>query len=131
MALQYSTAHRTNDMTQLVTDIGSSGTLVMYSGTPPVNVGTALSGNSVLATFACASPFGTVASGVLTMTAPANVTAAAGTATFFRILTSGGTATVQGTLGASGADINIAGGTTFTAGQTVALGSYSITATGA
>lgn len=133
MSLQYSLAHRTNRATALNTDIGANAVLTIYSGTAPANVAAALSGNTALSTHACGSSgFGTAANGVLTAAAIANATASAtGTATFFRIATSGGTVVVQGTVAASGADLNIAGGPGITSGQTVSISSVSDTMAGA
>lgn len=97
--MQYSTTHRTNAMTQLNTDIGVNAQIIIYSGSIPANVATAPTG-TLLAQFAGnATNFGAAASGQLTANAVAGVNASAtGTAGYFRINTSGGTAVVQGTV---------------------------------
>lgn len=130
MALSLTTTVRNNMLDQITSAIGSSGLLRIYDGTPPANVGTALSGNTLLATL----PLSTTAaagasSGVLTfnsITADSSADAT-GTASFFRLLTSGATAVVQGTVGTSGADINF-NTVSFTSGSNVAVSSLTITA---
>ena len=98
--LQYSTTHRTNDMTDLVTALGSTAYLLIYTGAPPVNCGTAASG-TLLASLPCSATFGTVTSGVLTANAITSAAAAAtGTAGYWRLCTSsaGTTVIAQGTV---------------------------------
>lgn len=122
----------------LAAQVGSGANLVIYAGTPPTNANTALSGNTVLATLALAStPFSSYtfnASGgpnangaaVATLGSISSATAAAtGTATFWRILTSGSTALLQGACGTSGSDMNL-NTTAVTAGSTVSITSGTI-----
>ena len=132
MAIQYSTTHRTNAMTTLNTDIGTSAQIIIYSGTEPVNVAASLTGTTALVQFAGnVGGFGAVASGVLTASAVANATASAtGTASFFRINTSGGTAVIQGTCGTSGTDIVLTN-TSINTSQICTFSSMTITAFGA
>jgi hypothetical protein len=120
-------------MQQVINDIGASGLIKIYdgavSGGTPANVGTALTTQVLLATLTCSATFGTDTNGVLTASAITSATAgASGTATFFRITTSGGTAVLQGTVGAtgSGADL-ILSTTTVTSGVTVSISSLVIT----
>jgi hypothetical protein len=109
----------------------NSGTLNIYSGTQPATADTALSGNTLLAslTFA-ATAFGTDTNGVATAAAIGSATAAAtGTATFFRVLESNGTtAVMDGTVGTSGADLNLST-TSIVAGGTVSVSSFIYTQT--
>jgi hypothetical protein len=129
MALSFTTTLRNNRLDQITTAVGSNALIRIYSGTPPANVGTALAGNTQLAELACSATFAPGASGgVLTLNAISNDTSAdaSGTATFFRILTSGGTAIVQGTVGTSGADMNLST-TTFSTGLVVSISSFTIT----
>lgn len=131
MAIQYSTTHRSNAMTQLNTDIGTNAQIIIYSGSMPANVGTAPSGTLLVQFAGNASGFGSVASGVLTAAAVAGVTAAAsGTAGYFRINTSGGTAVLQGTCGTSSADM-ILSNTSINSGQSCSFTSLTVTAFGA
>lgn len=100
------------------------GSIVVYSGTPPTGPNEALSGNTVLATwaFAAATSWAAPSGGVETLDIPTTtVTASAtGTATFFRVLNSGSTALLQGTVGTSGADFNLSS-TGITSGDNVAI----------
>lgn len=76
----------------------SGSSLVVYDGTAPANVNTALSGNNVLATFTTAG-WGTAAAGSVTASAITGVTATGtGTATFVRCIVSG-TAKYQAQVG--------------------------------
>lgn len=122
----------------LAAQIGSGANLVIYSGTAPANAGASLSGDTVLATLALSStPFsgysfnssgGPDANGaaVATLGTVTSATAAAtGTASFWRIVTSGGTAIMQGACGTSGSDLNL-NTTAVTAGSTVSLTSGTI-----
>lgn len=99
----------------------NSGVLRIYSGTEPAAADTALSGNTLLAelTFA-ATAFGAASNGVATANSITQDSSndATGTATFFRAFETGGSVVVfQGTVGTSGADLNlntvsiVAGGT--------------------
>lgn len=110
MALSLSSTLRSAQMDAITTAVGASGFIDIYSGTPPANVGTALAGNTLLAHLPCSATFAPgAASGVLTVNAITQDASAdaTGTATFFRATTSGGAAVVQGTVGTSGADLNM------------------------
>jgi hypothetical protein len=134
MAIQYSTTHRTNAMTQLNTDIGASCVIKIWTGSAPANCGTADTG-TLLVTFAGnAGGFGTVLTGVLTASAIANATASGtGTAGYFRIYPTAATSTnavVQGTVGTSGTDM-IVTNTNINSGQSIVFSSMTVTAYGA
>lgn len=107
-----------------VADQFGGGTLVVYSGTPPTGPNESLSGNTVLATFSfqAAASWGAPSTGVenLAFVAQTVTASASGTATFFRILNSGGSALLQGTVGASGADFNLSS-VSITSGDNVAI----------
>lgn len=76
----------------------SGSSLVVYDGTAPANVNTALSGNNVLATFSLTG-WGTASAGSIIASAIASVTATGtGTATFARVLVAG-TAKYQAQVG--------------------------------
>lgn len=109
---------------------GGAGKIIIYSGTEPATADTALSGNTVLATFTLSNPaFGAASSGVITLSGtPLTVAAAAtGTATFFRIFQNNGTTCVaQGTAGTSGQQLNL-NTTSVTSGVNVTITSGSIT----
>ena len=132
MALSYTTTLRNNQLDQITTAVGASGLLRIYDATGgvPANVGTALGSQVLLAELTCNATFAPGASGgVLTLNAitqdsSANAT---GTAAFFRITTSGGTAIVQGTVGTSGEDLNLNTLSIVISGP-VAVTSFTITA---
>ncbi len=130
MAIQYSTTHRTNAMSQLNTDIGANAQIIIYTGSAPANVGTAPTGTLLVQFAGNAGGFGTASAGVLTASAVANATAGnTGTAGYFRINTSGGTAVLQGTCGTSGTDM-ILTNTSINSGQTCTFTSLTVTAFG-
>jgi hypothetical protein len=132
MAIQYSVTHRTNAMTQLITDIGATCVIKIWTGSIPTNCATPDTG-TLLVTFAGGSPFGTAATGVLTVNSVANATAVdSGTAGYFRIYPSAATSTnavMQGTCGTSGTDMILTTGT-INIGNTIQFTSMSITAFG-
>lgn len=132
-AIQYSTTHRTNNVTDIVTLAGTTGYLLIYTGSPPANCGTAASG-TLLVSMPMSNPIGTVTTGVLTMsTITSTATGNAGTAGYWRIATSsaGTTVVAQGLVGVSGSDLNFAGGIVWTSGETISITSFTITANGA
>jgi hypothetical protein len=105
----------------VATSIGAGSSIRIYSGTKPATPETAATG-TLLATVAISGSF-TATSGVLTSADPAAVTpAAAGTAGWFRLLTSGGTAILDGTVGTSGADMNLSSTSITTAASSLDLG---------
>lgn len=129
MALSYSTALRNAQLDAVTTAVGASGLLRIYSGSRPANVAAAITG-TLLAELTCNATFAAAASSsVLTLNAitqdsSANAT---GTATHFRLLTSGATAVIDGDVGTSGSDLNLTT-TSITATQPVQVTSFTITA---
>lgn len=98
----------------------NSGFLDIYSGTQPAGPDTAVTSQVKLARLTLnATAFGAAANGVATANAITGDASAdaTGTASWFRCLTSGGTAVFDGSVGTSGCNLN--------------LGSVSIIATGA
>jgi len=132
MALTYTTTLVNNQLDELtaLVDAGSgAGKIKIYDGTVPTDVGTALAGNTLLATLTCTDPAAAAASsGVLTFSTITDDSSAdaTGTATFFRITDSDDNDVVQGTVGTSGADVNF-DSVSFVAGGTVAMSSFAIT----
>lgn len=120
MALTISAAAANAMAAALATDVGSAATIEIRSGAKPATPETAASG-TLLATVAISGSF-TAAGGSITAADPASVTvAASGTAGHFRVKTSGGTAKIDGTVGTSGADMNLSS-VALVAGGTVDLG---------
>jgi hypothetical protein len=113
--------------------IGASGRCKIYSGTQPTNADTGLSGNTLLADLALsATAFGSAVDNTDKATATANLPIAdtsadaAGTAAWFRVTTSGGTTVWDGSVGTSGADMNLSS-VTITLGANVSITSWTFT----
>lgn len=107
MALAFSTTLRTTRADAITTAIGNAGLINIYDGSRPATGGTA---TTLLAQLTGASPFAAGASsGVLTASAITGDTSAnaTGTASWFRITTSGGTFVMDGNCGTSGSDLNL------------------------
>ena len=94
MPLQYSVTHRTNAMTQLATDVGTSCVIKVFTGAMPATCATADSGTLLAQWAGNATQYGTAAAGVLTVSAIANATAvASGTAGYVRVYPTAATTT--------------------------------------
>lgn len=126
MALAYSTTLRNAMLDAITTAVGNAGLLRIYDGTRPATGGSA---TTLLAELTCGTPFAAGASsgvltlGSITQDSSANAT---GTATWFRIVTSGGTFVIDGNVGTSGSDLNLTT-TSITSGQPVSVTSFTIT----
>ena len=107
--LKYSNALRHAQNEALITYAGSGALINIYQGTAPANANTAISGQTLLVSCELAGAFGTDTNGTLTLGTVNDGTAVAtGTAQFFRIFKSDGTTVVMdGSVGASGADLNL------------------------
>jgi hypothetical protein len=129
MTLSYAVTMKNSRLDQITSAISTSGLLRIYDGSVPTNADTALGAQVLLAELALSSAFAPGASsGVLTASAITSDTSAnaTGTATFFRLVTSGGTSKVQGTVGTSGQDLNL-NTVSIAAAATVAVSSMVIT----
>jgi len=127
MALSYSTTLVRNPMLDTITTaIGSNGLLRIYDGVRPASGGTATTLLAQLALSATAAPG--ASGGVLTFSSvPPDASAdATGTATWFRVTTSGGTYVIDGNCGTSGSDLNLTS-TSIVATQPVSVTSFVIT----
>jgi hypothetical protein len=126
MALAYSTTLRNAMLDEITAAVGASGLLRIYDGTRPATGGAAttlLAELTCNATFAPAASGGTLTLNAITQDSSANAT---GTATWFRITTSGGTAVIDGSVGTSGSDLNLTT-TAIVSGQPVSVSSFVIT----
>lgn len=115
------------------TRAGASALLKIYTGTQPTDADTAVGAQTLLATLTCNATFAPAASGgVLTLNSIAAANAVAGgTAAWFRLTNSAGTTTVcDGSVGTSGADLNLVT-TTIVSGQPVQVTSFTVTEGGA
>jgi hypothetical protein len=107
MALGYVATLRSAKQNAITTAVGASALLRIYSGTRPATGGTA---TTLLAELTCNATFAPAASsGVLTLNAITQDASAdaTGTASWFRILTSGASAQIDGNCGTSGSDLNL------------------------
>lgn len=130
MATRISTAAR-NAACDAIVDLldagAGAGTLKIYTGSQPASAQDAETG-TLLATFTLPDPvFGAAATGVATANAISNATgAAAGTAGWFRAEDSTGANVIDGSVGTSGADLNL-NTTTISVGLTVSITSWTVT----
>lgn len=101
MTIQYSTTHRNNNMADITTQLATTAFLLIYTGAPPANPGSAATG-TLLVSIPCSNPFAAApAGGVLTASAFTATNAVAnGTAGYWRLCTSsaGTTCVAQGTV---------------------------------
>lgn len=105
-----------------------AATIKIYSGSQPATADTAATG-TLLATFTLSDPsFGAASSGVITLAGtPKTVAASAsGTAGYFRLEDSTGVDIMDGSVGTSGAELNL-NTTTITSGVNVTITSGTIT----
>ena len=111
--VKYSVALKNGQQDQITTKVGASGAIDLYSGTQPANPDTAITSQVLLATLPASATFAPASSaGVLTANAfsagTGTASAGAGTvATWFRLRTSAGVGVIDGTVGISGADLNL------------------------
>ena len=126
MALSYSDTVRDNRLTEIATAAGTGALIRIYDGSRPATGGAA---TTLLAELTVAGAFGSVSSQVLTVGAVTSDSSAnaLGDATWFRVVTSGGTFVLDGKVGTSGSDLNL-DSTSISIGQTVAISSFTITA---
>lgn len=129
MAIQLSTTVRNARLDAIETAIGTSAVLKIRTGAAPANVATADSG-TVLATLTLPSDWlAAAASGSKSKSGTWQDTSAdaTGTAAHFRIYASDGTtAHMQGTVGTSASDM-IVDNTSFAAGQSFTVNSFTLT----
>ena len=126
MALGYVTTLRNAKLNAITTAVGSNALLRIYSGSRPATGGAE---TTILAELTCNATFAPAASGgVLTLNAITGDTSAnaTGTATWFRILTSGAVPQIDGNVGTSGSDLNLTT-TSIVATQPVNITSFVIT----
>ena len=126
MALAYSSTVRNGMLDQITSAIGASGLLRIYDGTRPASGGTATTLLAQLALSATSAP--AASGGVLTFNAITQDSSAdaTGTATWFRVTTSGGTFVIDGSISTSGSDLNLTT-TAIVATQPVSVTSFVIT----
>ena len=130
MAIKLSTSARNAMLDGITSTVGGSAKLRIYDGSQPAGPGTAVSTQVLLAELTCNATFAPAASGgVLTLNAITQDSSAdaTGTASWFRIVTSGGTAVIDGSVSTSGADMNL-NSTSIVSGGSVSVTSATFTA---
>jgi hypothetical protein len=123
-------ALRNTILNSVTTSLGTSAIFNIYAGVQPADVSSATTAaNSIAAalTFPTTNAFGAAAAGVMTNNAiTSDASAAGGTAAWFSFTKNTGTRVVDGSVGTSGADLNL-NSTTITTGATVACSAFTIT----
>lgn len=129
MAIQFSVAVRNARLDAIETVTGVTAKLVLYSGTAPADCATAATG-TLLATLTLPSDYlANAASGAKALAGTwAGTGAAAGTAGYFRVTDNAGTTThLQGTVAASGADLNISPSAAIGVSQAISITGFTLT----
>lgn len=132
MTLTVSDAVRSARLDAIATTWGASPLFRIYSGTPPADESTALSGNTLLAVVTLTPAAASAGAKNMLGTTQTTTGAAAGTATFYRVYNSGGTTChEQGTVTATGGggDATI-DNVSIAAGQTVNVTAFTKTEPG-
>jgi hypothetical protein len=130
--IKIATTTRNAMVDAITTGVGASGLLRIYDGSQPANPGTAVTTQTLLAELACSATFapgassGVLTANTITTDSSANAT---GSASWYRLCTSGGTGVVDGSVATSGADLNF-NTTSIVAGGPVAVTSFTYTAPG-
>jgi len=108
-ALKYSNGTRNAQNEGLITYAGSGAKINIYQGTAPANANTGITTQTLLVSCVLAGAFGTDTNGTLTLgTVNDGIAVATGTANFFRIFKADGTTVVMdGSVGTTGADLNL------------------------
>lgn len=129
MTITYKDSLRNTRMSDILAELGSNARIKIYDATGgvPATVNTALGSQVLLVNLPCSTTFGVVSGAVLTANAITDtLPTAAGTASFYRVTTSGGTAVIQGSCGVGSGDLQM-GSLTVTMGVTVSISSMVIT----
>ena len=123
MAFQYGTTLRNNQVSQIQSTIGTSGTLLIFSGAEPANCAAA-DPSGLLATITLPASFLTSSGGVTTIAGSWTVAASGtGTAACFRMKDGSAVCHVQGN---TTTDL-VLNNTSIATGQTVTVTSFSVT----
>jgi len=124
VAFQYGVVLRNNQVSQIQTSIGASGTLKIFSGAEPANCAAA-DPTGLLATIVLPAAFLTSTGGVTTLAGTWSVAASGtGTAASFRMYDGSAVCHVQGN---TTADL-VLNNQSIASGQTVTVTSFSVTA---
>ncbi len=123
-------AYRNTALNDITTSLSTSAVFVIYAGVQPADTSSATTAaNTVVASLAFPSTnaFGAASAGVLTAnTITQDSTAAGGTAAWFSIQKATGTRVIDGSVGTSGADLNL-NSTTVSTGAAVSISAFTVT----
>jgi hypothetical protein len=121
---------RNSALDVITTSLGTSAVFVLYAGNQPADVSAATTAaNTVVASLAFPSTnaFAAATAGAITAnTITSDATAAGGTAAWFSIQKSTGARVIDGSVGTSGADLNL-NAVAITTGASVAITSFAVT----
>ena len=125
MTTGYSVDLRNAQLDAITAQVGNAGLCAIYDGVRPATGGAA---TTKLAEFTMGTPFAPgAAAAVLSPTLPSAATGLAnGTATWFRITTSGGTQVIDGSAGTVGTDM-VLSTAAITIGVSVSMTAFTIT----
>ncbi len=118
-----------NAAADAVTALVNGGSLDIYDGNQPANADAAITSQTLLAHLTFGNPaFGAAVNGVATANAITQDSSAdaTGTASWFRVKTSGAVGVWDGTVGTSGADLNL-NSVAISAGAIVQVSSFTYT----
>lgn len=114
----------------LTTNIGTSALFTIYAGVQPADVSSAVTAaNTIVASLTCptTNAFGAAAAGVITAnTITSDASASGGTAVWFSIRKNTGLRVIDGSVGTSGADLNL-NAVAITTGAAVAVSAFTVT----
>lgn len=107
--LKYSNGTRHAQNEGLIAYAGNNAKICLYQGTAPADANTPITTQTLIVTCVLAGAFGTDVDGILTLgTVNTGVAVTNGNAQFFRIFKSDGTTVVMdGSVGTTGADLNL------------------------
>ena len=115
---------------RITTDLSTSCIFNIYAGVQPADTSAATTAANVIVaapTFPSTNAFGAAAAGVITAnTITSDSSAAGGTAAWFAICKATGLRVIDGSVGTSGADLNL-NSVTITTGASVAITAFTVT----
>lgn len=127
MTIQFSTTLRTNMASQIQSTVSTSGTMKVFTGAVPANCAAA-DPSGPLGTITLPSTFLTSSSGATALSGTWSVLAtASGTAASFRIYDGSSVCHAQGSVGTSGADLNLSTTTITNNSTTISVTSFAVT----
>jgi hypothetical protein len=108
-ALKYSNGTRHAQNEGLIAYAGTGAKICLYQGTAPADANTAITTQTLLVTCIISGAFGTDTDGTLTLgTVTSGTAVTTGNAQFFRVFKSDGvTVVMDGSVGTTGADLNL------------------------